>query len=99
VSKIKSLINTDVLVQCDGNIVSDMDGEKVMLSVRNGKYYNLGEIGGKIWDSIGTPASVQQVVDGLLPEYDVEPDICEEQVITFLQHLLDEGLVRPAEAQ
>ena len=24
-----------------------MDGEKVMLSIQNGKYYNLGEIGGE----------------------------------------------------
>ena len=27
-----------------------MDGEKVMLSINNGKYYNLGEIGGDIWE-------------------------------------------------
>jgi len=32
----------------EGNIVSNMDGEKVMLSIKNGKYYNLGEIGGFI---------------------------------------------------
>ena len=38
------------LSQVKGNIVSDMGGEKVMLSVNNGKYYNLGEIGGDIWD-------------------------------------------------
>ena len=29
-----------------------MGGEKVMLSVKNGKYYNLGEIGGEIWELI-----------------------------------------------
>ena len=33
-----------------GNIVSDMGGEKVMLSIENGKYYNLGEMGGEIWE-------------------------------------------------
>ena len=31
-------------VQKEGNVVSDMDGEKVMLSIHNGKYYNLGEV-------------------------------------------------------
>lgn len=40
-------INLDhYIVQSEGNIVSDMDGEKVMLSIKNGKYYNLGKIGG-----------------------------------------------------
>ena len=40
--------------QVKGNIVSDMDGEKVMLSVENGKYYNFGDIGegfGNLWRS------------------------------------------------
>ena len=39
------------IVQSEENIVSDMDGEKVMLNVRKGKYYNLGETG-EIWDLI-----------------------------------------------
>ena len=30
-----------MIVQSKGNIVSDMGGEKVMLSVNNGKYYQL----------------------------------------------------------
>lgn len=36
------------IVQSEENIVSDMDGEKVMLNVRKGKYYNLGETGGNL---------------------------------------------------
>ena len=31
-----------VVSQVEGQIVSDMGGEKVMLSIPNGKYYNLG---------------------------------------------------------
>ena len=44
-------LNQEV-TQGKGNIVSDMGGEKVMLSIENGKYYNLGEMGGEIWDLI-----------------------------------------------
>ena len=40
----------DEVSQREGNIVSDMGGEKVMLSINNGKYYNLGEMGGEIWE-------------------------------------------------
>lgn len=43
-----------VLVQREGNIASDMDGEKVMLNVKNGKYYNLGEVGGEIWSALAS---------------------------------------------
>ena len=47
-------------MQVKGNIVSDMGGEKVMLSVNKGKYYNLGEIGGDIWELI-RKISVNQI--------------------------------------
>jgi hypothetical protein len=84
-------------VQETGNLVSDMGGEKVMLSVQNGKYYNLGEIGGRIWELIEKPMSVTGLVTALMSEYEVEQDECEEQIISFLKHLLEEGLIRTGE--
>ncbi len=82
-----------LIVRGKENIVSDMGGEKVMLSVRNGRYYNLGEIGGKIWDNIEAPVSVDQVVDKLVSEYDVAQIKCKEEVVSFLELLLEEGLI------
>ena len=79
--------------QSPGNIVSDMDGEKVMLSVHNGKYYNLGELGGEIWELIKEPLTIQELVASLLTQYDVNQTECEEQVITFLSQLKKEGLI------
>ena len=35
--KIQNISKSYVLVENPGNIVSDMDGEKVMLSIQNGK--------------------------------------------------------------
>lgn len=84
----------DLVVKSQGNIVSDMDGEKVMMSVHNGKYYNLGVIGGRILDLIGTPIAVEQLVAILMSEYAVEHAECEEHVISFLEQLLEEGLVQ-----
>ncbi|WP_342513164.1 lasso peptide biosynthesis PqqD family chaperone [Sporosarcina sp. FSL K6-1522] len=79
--------------QQPGNIVSDMDGEKVMLSIESGKYYNLGELGGEIWELMTEPISVEKLVTTLHSRYDVEQAMCEEHVISFLTQLLDEGLV------
>ncbi|MGO4496754.1 lasso peptide biosynthesis PqqD family chaperone [Paenibacillus sp. 2RAB27] len=80
-------------VQGKGNIVSDMDGDKVLMNIANGRYYNLGKIGGRIWELIATPNSAIELVTKLLSEYDVEQTICEEHVISFLRHLLDEKLI------
>lgn len=89
----QSITLTDMITACEQNIVSDMDGEKVMLSIRNGNYYNLGTVGGRIWDCIGSATSVQDVVEVLLSEYDVTRADCEQQVTTFLEHLRKEGLI------
>lgn len=80
--------------QVPGNIVSDMAGEKVMLSVKKGKYFNLGEVGGEIWDLIEEKISVNQLVSVLVERYDVEFDKCKSQVISFLDVLLKEELVQ-----
>lgn len=93
----QSILLYHTIVQGKGNIVSDMDGEKVMLSIQNGKYYNLGEMGGTIWDFIEKPRSVSQLVTALMSEYEVEQSTCEEQVVSFLELLLKENLVEVVE--
>lgn len=85
---------TELVAQSEGYLVSDMNGEKVMLSIENGKYYNLGEIGGRIWELIAQPSSVPAIVNQLVSEYDIEFDQCEEQVRRFLRQLESEGLVQ-----
>ncbi|MCR8635381.1 lasso peptide biosynthesis PqqD family chaperone [Paenibacillus radicis (ex Xue et al. 2023)] len=84
----------DLIVQGSGNIVSNMGGEKVMLSVQNGKYYNLGEMGGVIWDLMKEPISVTQLVSTLVAEYDVDQATCEGQVISFLETVRRENLIQ-----
>lgn len=92
-NEVKHIFINHKIVQGRGNLVSDMDREKVMLSINNGKYYNLGEIGGRIWDLIELPTPVTSVVTTLISEYDVEQGECEGQVISFLDLLLGEGLI------
>lgn len=85
-------LNTTVS-QTPGHIVSDMNGEKVMLSVANGKYYNLGAIGGDIWGYIQKPITIDSLVNNLLTKYEVSKLDCQEQVESFLRVLKKEGLI------
>jgi hypothetical protein len=85
---------SDCFVQGKENIVSDMGGEKVMLSIHNGKYYNLGEVGGRIWDLLVLPVTAQQIVHTLMIEYKVEQSECEQRVVSFLEHLFDEEIIQ-----
>lgn len=85
---------SSVIVQNEGHIAANMDGEKVMMNVKTSKYYNLGEIGGSIWDLTTAPIKISEVINRLTAEYDVSREQCEEQVITFLKNLQKEGLIQ-----
>ncbi|CAH8705348.1 lasso peptide biosynthesis PqqD family chaperone [Paenibacillus thiaminolyticus] len=93
-SKLHSITPVDTLVQCEGHIVSDMAGEKVMLSVQKGKYYNLGTLGGEIWDMLITPVKAEHIIRSILSAYEVESSECEEDILLFLSDLEHEGLIR-----
>ncbi|WP_416149850.1 lasso peptide biosynthesis PqqD family chaperone [Salipaludibacillus sp. HK11] len=84
----------ETISQKSGNIVSDMDGEKVMLSINNGKYYNLGDIGGEIWELIEEPISIENLVSALISKYEIEKQQCEEHVLSFLEKLHKEDLIK-----
>jgi hypothetical protein len=89
----EKIIMESKIVQKPGNIVSDMDGEKVMLNIDNGNYYNLGEMGGIIWEMIKEPNTVDNLINDLLLEYEVDKTDCENQVILFINKLYSEGLI------
>ena len=85
---------TTTIAQTPGQIVSDMNGEKVMLSIENGKYYNLGVIGGEIWGLIKEPITIENLVNKLQERYDVKQEECHQQVQSFLVTLRKEGLIK-----
>lgn len=89
----ETVLLSQTISQVQGNIASDMGGEKVMLSIKNGKYYNLGEVGGDIWDLMKEPIKIEKIVHSLLSMYDVDQSTCEEQVLIFLSKLNSEGLI------
>lgn len=76
-----------------GIMTADMNGATVMLDIESGKYFNLGEIGGRIWEILEQPTSVKDLVSILVQEYDVTEEQCLEDIVPFLEKMLNRGLV------
>lgn len=74
-------------------LAADMNGETVMMDIDSGKYYNLGPIGGRIWELLEKPCTLAGLVDALVQEYEVSPVQCMADVLPFLQQMLDAGIL------
>lgn len=79
-------------------IASDIDDEKVMMSLSKGHYYGLDSIGRSIWDILEKPMSVSFLVDALCREYDVDRETCEKDVLAFLENLHADGIIEVGES-
>lgn len=87
------MTNTTILNRREGLMAADMNGSTVMMDVTTGKYYNLGEIGGRIWALLEMPMTLDALISKLTDEYDVSPEQCRADIMPFLNQLLARGLL------
>jgi len=91
----KKEITTDTIIsRVEEVVASDIDGETVMMSIENGKYYGLDDIGSRIWELIEEPIKVSDLVDTLLGRYEVDRRTCEKDVLKFLNELDDDKILQ-----
>jgi Coenzyme PQQ synthesis protein D (PqqD) len=72
----------------------EIDGQVVMLSVESGHYYSMNEQGSRIWELLGAPHVVSDLIDRLTAEFEVERPQCEAEVLSFLERLRKDGLLQ-----
>ncbi len=87
------MTDNTLLRRREGMMTADMNGTTVMMDIATGKYYNLGEVGGRIWELLEEPASVAELIARLTTEYDVTPAQCRADIEPFLAKLLERGLL------
>jgi hydroxymethylpyrimidine pyrophosphatase-like HAD family hydrolase len=90
----KSIDNDTIIVQAEGIDATDLNGEKVMMNLDKGQYFALNQVGSRIWDIINKPASVKEITDTLIKEYDIDEETCKSSVITFLEGMNDVEIIK-----
>ena len=74
--------------------LSSADAENlVILTFKDGVYYELKEVSARVWALIQQPCSFQAVLDAIIAEYDVEPERCESDLVALIGDLAERGLV------
>jgi len=77
---------------------SVVDGEVVAINLATGSYYNIAGAGTDVWAAVERAASVDDVAALVARRYDAPVDEIAPAVTRFVEELLAEGLIRPAEA-
>src|SRR5690349_16819041 len=94
VSGMKRLLSVGNRVASAKHVATcDLLGEAVILNVRSGVYYGLDPVGARIWNLIGEPTRIADLIDNLLRQYAVDRARCEKEVLQLLERLLSEGLI------
>ena len=74
-------------------VSGELAGEVVILNLKAGMYHGLDQTGARVWQLVQEPRRVAEIRDTLLAEYDVEPHICENDLLQFLSEMANHGLL------
>ncbi|HEY3988110.1 MAG TPA: PqqD family protein [Acidobacteriaceae bacterium] len=75
-------------------VATEVDREVVLMNVGRGRCYGLGETGSSVWRRLGSPIRVDDLCRELMLEYHADPEVLVKDVITLLEHMQEEGLVK-----
>lgn len=91
------LNSSSILVTSQNQVSASLSdrgtGDVVILGLQDGMYFELNEVGARIWELIQTPHSIQAIVAVILDEYDVPRDQCEADIVALANDLIARGLV------
>jgi hypothetical protein len=83
-----------IVVASRENVSCSLGDEAAILDMRSGQYYGLDPIGARIWKLLDQPKSVEELRAAILEEYEVEPAKCESDLLSLLETLRTQGLVK-----
>jgi hypothetical protein len=90
----ESILTNQQFVVDKEHLFSDLNGEAVILSLKNGKYYGLNGVGVFIWSTIQNPTSFEDIQTNMMDEYDVDEETCRREVLLFLEKMTKEGIIQ-----
>jgi hypothetical protein len=73
--------------------VTNLHDELVMMDFESGTYINLNKTGRIIWEFIEPPISVANLIDKLATKFKIEPEVCSEDTVQYIQKMMDAKII------
>jgi len=89
-----NLTVNSVLAQEIGLSATEVDGRVVVLSLQAASYFDFNKVASEIWGMLSSPRRVEDILQNLSRHHDVDIEIMTRDVMSFLQSLVTQRLVR-----
>ena len=97
-SALNPLTPESIVRQHPEQVAAELEGEVLMMNINTGNYYGLNEVASFIWRQLARPLPVHMVCDAVQGEFDVPPDTCEADALSFLEGMLKDGMLQLVES-
>ena len=89
-----NITDATVISRSPSVLTAEVDGEIVMMSIEQGRYFGLDDIGSDIWKRIEPPCSFAALIDGLTADYEADRAAIAADVQVLLDRMAEQDVVR-----
>src|SRR5579862_1631907 len=90
----RTIADLTVISRSPSVLTAEVDGEIVMMSIEQGRYFGLDDIGSDIWKRIERSCSFATLIDGLTSHYESDRATVAADVRSLLGRMVEQDVVR-----
>lgn len=90
------IADSTIISRSPSVITAVVDGEVVMMSIEQGQYFGLDDIGSDIWKRLDPPCALADLIDRLAADYDADRASIAADVRALLETMAERDIVRLA---
>lgn len=88
------IINLNSVIERKANLLScQIDNETVLLDMEVGVYLGMNKVASRIWELIAAPVTVAELLGVLIKEYEIDEGQCREEMVVFLNNMLEKNII------
>jgi Coenzyme PQQ synthesis protein D (PqqD) len=85
--------DVSVVVASKDQFSCPLGDDTVILDLKASLYFSLDNVGALVWQLVQEPTSVKELRAAILERYEVEPEVCERDLLALLRELAARDLV------
>jgi len=87
-----------VVVASKDQFSCPLGDDTVILDLKAGLYFSLDNVGAMVWRLVQQPKSVREIREAVLEAFEVEPEVCERDLVALLRDLAGRNLIEIRDA-